>query len=224
MLATHDARAERDHRLARLLRHEVGDLLQSVYSTVAVLLERLPEQMTLERRLAADLKKRAELCRGELDAVVELAGSGTAALDRLELAGVIAPVVGQIQRRYPALRFETEPSPPDLVVADANLLAGALWLLLAGLCQGARQRLEIGYERTDRYVDCMVERDGVAVSAEQLLWLQTPFATTQQPQLGLGLALTQRAVQGGGGEVQASNRKDSGVVVRIRFPVSADVP
>ena len=29
------------HRLARLLRHEVGDLLQSVYSTVGILVEPL---------------------------------------------------------------------------------------------------------------------------------------------------------------------------------------
>ena len=44
--------------VARTLRHEVGDLLQTVYSAVAILQERLPPGQTLERRLLGDLRAR----------------------------------------------------------------------------------------------------------------------------------------------------------------------
>src|SRR5947209_6037422 len=91
--------AERTQRLARLLRHEVGDLLQSVYSTVAVLIERLPAEMKLERRLIGDLKNRAELCKGELDAAVELVMQTATVPDRIELAGLLGTLLGQVQKR-----------------------------------------------------------------------------------------------------------------------------
>src|SRR4051794_8628 len=55
--------------VARLLRHEFGDLLQSVYGTVSILLDRLATSAVPERVLLGDLKHRAELCRFEIDAV-----------------------------------------------------------------------------------------------------------------------------------------------------------
>ena len=64
--------SQRLEMVARTLRHEVGDLLQTVYSTVAILQERLAADQALERRLLTDLKGRAENCRNELDAVVDL--------------------------------------------------------------------------------------------------------------------------------------------------------
>src|SRR5262245_34626403 len=94
--------ADRSHRMARLIRHEVGDLLQSVYSTVAVLIERLPAELALERRLLSDMKNRAELCRSELDAVVDLASPGDPAAERIDLSGVFSHAVTQVRKRYPA--------------------------------------------------------------------------------------------------------------------------
>src|SRR5271165_435901 len=55
--------------VTRTLRHEVGDLLQTIYSTVAILQERLGTDNRLERRFLSDLRARAETCRDELDAV-----------------------------------------------------------------------------------------------------------------------------------------------------------
>src|SRR5437588_12606869 len=92
---------ERTQRMARLLRHEVGDLLQSVYSTVAVLIERLPAELKLERRLISDLKNRAELCKGELDAVVELVMQQPQTQDRIELVSLLGTLLSQVQRRFP---------------------------------------------------------------------------------------------------------------------------
>jgi len=212
--------AERSHRMARLIRHEVGDLLQSVYSTVAVLLERLPADMALERRLVGDLKNRAETCRCEMDAVVDLASPGEPAAERTDLAGTFTHVLGQARKRYPnvALAAQTPPAVP--VVADGRALTPAFFLLLTSFCQSTRQQMRVGFLQSERHVDCSIERDGYPVTPEQFAWLQTPFATTQHATFGLGLALARRAV--GGGEVEAHNHPDGGVVVRIRFPVWSD--
>jgi len=209
--------AERGHRMARLIRHEVGDLLQSIYSTVAVLLERLPVGMELERRLLSDLKNRAETCRSELDAVVDLVSAAEPAVERTDLSAVFGQALAQVRRRFPNLPLAAQGAPAVQVVADGRALAPALFLLLTAFCQSARERMRVAFSPGERHVDCTLERDGYPVSPEQLTWLSAPFATTQHATFGLGLALTKRAV--GGGEVDAHNRPDGGVAVRIRFPV-----
>jgi len=103
------------------------------------------------------------------------------------------------------------------VAADGRGLSAAAFLLLAATCQAAKAHVRLGFSRAERHVDCYVERDGYPANAEQFAWLETPFATTQHAAFGLGLALTRRAVAGG--EVEARNAADGGVVIRIRFPV-----
>lgn len=49
------------------MRHEVGDLLQTVYSAVALLRARLPAEMELEHRILGDLRTRAERCKSVLE-------------------------------------------------------------------------------------------------------------------------------------------------------------
>src|SRR5438045_3016259 len=80
------AKAEVSARIARMVRHEVGDLLQAVYSTAAVLMSRLPPNLELERQMVSDLRRRAEMVRSELDAVVHLVAPPPSVLARLDLA------------------------------------------------------------------------------------------------------------------------------------------
>lgn len=212
--------ADHSHRMARLIRHEVGDLLQSVYSTVAVLLERLPPELTLERRLVSDLKSRAELCRHELDAVVDLASPSEPAETRTDLAVLFSQVLTQVRKRYAALELTSQVPPSVPVLADGRALASATLLLLMATCQSARHKVRLSFSRSERHVDCYLERDGYPATPEQFAWLESPFATTQHAAFGLGLALTRRAVAGG--EVEARNVPDGGVIVRVRYPVWTD--
>src|SRR5438093_6143915 len=53
--------------ITRTLRHEVGDLLQTLYATVAILQRRLPADWIQERRVLSDLRARAESCKNLLD-------------------------------------------------------------------------------------------------------------------------------------------------------------
>lgn len=211
----------RHQRLARLLRHEVGDLLQSVYSTVAVLLERLPPEMALERRLTSDLKVRAEFIKEELDAAVELTSPQPPIEDNSDLAVAFAVGLALLKRRYPNLPIVGEIPPATVVMAESPLISQALSLLLIGMCQGSRKTLQITTERSPGHITCMLVREGLPMPQEQFDWLEAPFATTQQAAFGLGLALSKRALERGGGEIQAYNRPE-GVAVRLRFPVRAD--
>src|SRR5262245_53276702 len=106
--AARSSQEETTQRLARLLRHEVGDLLQSIYSTVAILQERLPAERTLERRLVTDLKYRAELCKYELDAAVDLVSPLELVASRVDLTELVQAAVAQARRRLPTLPVHLE--------------------------------------------------------------------------------------------------------------------
>jgi len=89
--------------MARLLRHEVGDLLQSIYAIVAIVLERLPTDFSLERRLVGELKGRAEVTRLQIDAVVDLVMPGQLDLTRTDLVPFAARGPGRDSPAVPCV-------------------------------------------------------------------------------------------------------------------------
>jgi signal transduction histidine kinase len=213
-------RAALAQRVARLLRHEVGDFLQTVYSTAAILDERLPAGLAQERRLVADLKSRAELCRFELDAAVDLLASPRLKPGRVDLFPLIGGVVAQARRRYPSLTVLLDGEGGLIVSADGQALAGAVTFLLLALCQAARKQVVVRLAREDSRAVCTLERDGYAVARDQLDWLREPFATTQHGLFGLALALTRRATEPCGGSLAILSREDGGPSVQLSFPVA----
>jgi signal transduction histidine kinase len=215
----HEARDALAMRVARLLRHEVGDLLQSVYSTSAILNDRLPPEMVQERRLISDLKTRAELCRFEMDAAVDLLGVIPVNPGRVDLASILGGVVEQARRRYPALTVPFVDGGSLFVTADGLALTGTVNFLVQAMCQSAREQVVVQLARDGSRALCVVERDGYPVGKEQLAWLREPFATMQQAMFGLALALTRRTVEPCGGSLSVLPREDGGPSVQLSFPV-----
>src|SRR3954469_18814095 len=90
-------------RVARLLRHELGDLLQGIYSTASILLTRLGSELVLERQLIGDLRRRAEQIKGEMDAVVRLVGPAPRGASPLDLPALVQAAVTRLKRHQPQL-------------------------------------------------------------------------------------------------------------------------
>jgi two-component system sensor kinase FixL len=212
--------------IARTLRHEVGDLLQTVYSTVAILQERLPREQNLERRLLTDLRSRAETCKQELDAVHDLLCPLSLALGPVDLAEVVAGLTANFAHRFPALQVPQESSGPLPIMADGRRLAQAGSLLMLSACQAAQHKALV---RTAAgpgpgEVEWSIKDDGFGASDEQISWLTAPFTTTHHALAGLALALTRRVVALHGGRVIAENVPDGGFRVRIILPSSPPQP
>jgi signal transduction histidine kinase len=210
------------NRLARILRHEVGDLLQSIYSTVGILLDRLPETLALERRLVSDLKNRAELCKLEVDAIVELAALPVLSPVSVDLMPPIHAALLQVRRRFPGLEVHFDAAVSVRVLCDPRALSAAIGVLFLAVCQSAQRQVRLRLRSDPPLVECELQRDGCGVSREQLAWLHEPFASTQQPLLGTALALTQRVATAAGGTVTADNLKEGGFSVCIRLPLAGD--
>jgi signal transduction histidine kinase len=212
--------AQRLEIVARTLRHEVGDLLQTLYSTVAILQERLAADQALERRLLGDLKGRAENCRNELDAVVDLVCPLRPTFALTDLAELSQGLASHCGQRFPALQVQLEAAGPVPVQADARRLAQVGGLLLLSACQSAQHQVTVRAARTGGEVEWAIRDDGHGASEEQLSWLNAPFTTTHHAQFGLGLALARRVAELHGGRLEAGNRPEGGFQVRLLLPVS----
>jgi signal transduction histidine kinase len=205
--------------VTRTLRHEVGDLLQTVYSTVAILQERFPADAQMERRFLADLRGRAETCRDELDAVHDLVLPITLKPGSVDLTELAEGLVASFSHRQKSIKIRAEHAGALPVTADAHRLTQVGRLLMAGACQSARQEVVVRTRPTARgEAEWSFADDGYGASPEQLRWLATPFATTQQALCGLGLALARKVVELHGGRVSAANQSQGGFMVTLTLP------
>ena len=210
-----DRPADLARRVARLLRHEVGDFLQGVYSTLAVLQSRLGPAQALEQRLASDLRRKAELVRSELDAVVTLLAPSPPQAGVADLAAAARAAAIALRRSHPETALTLDAPPTAPAACDPSALGDAFVMLFAGLAGGAKS-LDVKVV-TEGGPVCILERQGAALPPDLLSWLDTPFATTQQGLLGLALALCVRVVSRAGGLVEADARGGS-VTVRLSLP------
>jgi two-component system sensor histidine kinase RegB len=206
--------------VARLLRHEVGDLLQTVYAAVAILQERLPADWVRERRLLVDLRARAENCKNELDALHDLVGPLALSVAPFDLGDLAAAVISQAAGRQPALEFPLERPVALPVVADGQRLAQVGLLLLHCAAQSAHRQVRVrAAPAGPGEVEWSFWDDGLPAPPEVLAWLERPFATTHHAQAGLTLALADRVLRLHGGRVEASNPPEGGFRVRLFLPV-----
>jgi signal transduction histidine kinase len=198
--------------VTRTLRHEVGDLLQTVYSTVAILQERIPRESQMERRFLSDLRSRAETCKDELDAVHDLVLPMTLTVAPVDLAELSAGLVASFSSRSRALEITAVSSRPPAVQADAARLLQVGRMLLTAACQSARRQIVVETKPgpDKETVEWNVTDDGHGATPEQLAWLATPFASTHQAISGLSLALARKVVELHGGTIAVENLPGEG--------------
>jgi two-component system, NtrC family, sensor histidine kinase HydH len=209
--------------VTRTLRHEVGDLLQTIYSTVAILQERIPRDAQLERRFLSDLRGRAETCKDELDAVHDLVLPMSLNIGPVDLAELSAGLVGSFASRSKSVEIQSEPSRPLALEADAARLSQVGRMLLTAASQLARRRVTVQTKPgpSADTVQWDIADDGHGATPEQMAWLTTPFATTQQAVSGLSLALARKVAEMHGGTVTAENLPGEGFRVSIVLPRQA---
>lgn len=207
--------------VARTIRHEVGDLLQTIYSVIAILRSRLPAAGEMEQRLLKELHTQAETCKFKLDAVQDLTCPISLNCGPTNLADVILGLTARIGPRFPKIQLVVDAPQSLSLVADGQRLGQVGYLLLVNACQAARQtvRVHLGPCEEGR-VQWSICDDGPGANPEQLSWLTKPFSTTHFAQFGLGVALARRVVELHGGAVTATTPPEGGFCIVLRLPTS----
>lgn len=211
--------------VVRTLRHEVGDLLQSVYSAVAILQERLPRGQNLERTILADLRGRAETCKNELDATHDLICPVALNREWLELSEVAAGIAASFAIRSPGLQIVCDAPHPVKVWGDAQKLSQAGSLLMMSLGQAASSKILIRVARgeADGSAEWSFTHDGPPANEEQLRWLNAPFSTTRHARFGLGLSFARRVIELHGGRITADETSENTFRVAMLLPPGPSV-
>jgi signal transduction histidine kinase len=209
--------------LARTLRHEVGDLLQTIYAAVAILQKRLPAEATVERRVLGDLRGRAEGCKRLLDNVSDLVSPLTLSIEDVDLTQVAAALVTAVSPRYPALEIRAAPSPSVVVPADEKRISQVGELLLNQACEAARAQVLFHTRAADGEAEWSVTDDRPSVATEELEELFSPFEMIRHGNSRLGLALAQRLVLLHGGRIVAENMPEGGFCIRVWLPMQSVV-
>ena len=207
--------------VARTLRHEIGDLLQTVYSAIAILRARLPAEAQSERRLLTELHTQAETCKFKLDAVQDLTCPLKLTCCPTNLAEVAASLAARLSPRFPNIKLHTEGPQQLSVVADGPRLTQIGYLLLLNCLQAAQHEAKLYWGPVgDGTAQWSIADDGPGANAEQLSWLTDPFSTKHFAQFGLGLAVARRVAELHGGRVTAGNLPAGGFQVVLTLPLT----
>jgi signal transduction histidine kinase len=206
--------------IVRSLRHEVGDLLQTVYAAVAILKERLPADYRTERRILADMRSRAESCRDLLDTVHDLVCPIMLSIEPVDVAQVVRPVVDRLAARHSQLSLHLEATPAPGIQADSRRVAQIASVLLADACSSATGTVicSVGPGAGPGEVRLVVCDDGPGVPPEKEELLFNLLTTTPHGHLGPGLALARRLVLLHGGRISAGNQDNEGFRVEVTLP------
>jgi signal transduction histidine kinase len=205
--------------VTRALRHEVGDFLQSVYATAALLQARLPAEAALERQLTMDLRARGEGVRQVLDGVFTLVCQGPHNPGPVDLAAVARETAAAVAARQPAVRVQVEAPGPLPAQGDARLLHQAATLLILAACRAARQTVTVrAAPAGPGAAEWVVWHDGPPPPPEQRGWLDRPFASTHNLLQGLALGVTRLAAERHGGRAELPDPPGGGFTVRLVLP------
>jgi two-component system sensor histidine kinase HydH len=206
--------------LVRTLRHEVGDMLQKVYATVAILKDRLPPDKELERGVLLRMGSRAEICRRVLDTAHDFICPLSLSLQPTDLAQLANQVVAGLRGHYLNLTWTAESSTVAWANADPRRAVQIGELLAANAGEAAQScvviRTSAGPQTGE--VAWTIIDDGPGVNPDQVELLFTPFFTTKAGHSGLGLALAQKLVLLHGGRITAANLPQGGFQAQVVFP------
>ncbi len=213
--------ASESEGVARVLRHEVGDLLQSVYAAVAVLRERLPAEWTTERGILSDLRLRAERTRDFIDLVLDLVGPLTLTPGAVDLAELAAGLTAAAAPRFPGrdVRAETAPTPP--LEGDPRRLVRMGTMLIGYACETSpgKVRVRTGPGPTAGEVVWEVLADQGAIPADHLEAVTVPFGKPGHAGTRLMLPLARRLAEAHGGRLGVENAPGGGFALRVTLPV-----
>jgi signal transduction histidine kinase len=205
----------------RTLRHEVGDLLQTVYAAVAILQQRLPEGWDFERRILADMRARGEACKGLIDITHDLVCPVALNLEPVNLAELLVHVTATAVARHPDVKLEIEFAEAPPLQGDVQKLTQVARSLVADAFQAAaaRVRVTLAPAADGREMQWTMQRDGAATPAEQIEQFFNLSNTGYQGPASLAMMHARKIIELHGGRVFAAVRPEGGLIVTVLLPL-----
>jgi signal transduction histidine kinase len=200
--------------------HEVGDLLQVIYSTVSVLQNSLSAKSSTEQTLLVNLRSRAADSKQLLNIVYDLATPLSLAprpVNFLELGTALARNASD---RYSEVALHTEYRPVPAILADPERIKQAGQMIFAFVCtRGSKTvwtKVEPGSEAG--MMAWTVTDDGPNLSCNFAEFFESPFHKKPISAFLFGIALARKIVLLHGGAMSVGNLPQSGFRIMVSLP------
>jgi PAS domain S-box-containing protein len=209
-------------RLVRVLGHELNNSLtpvQSMASTLATLLDRVPRPADWEsdlRRGLTVIAERSQSLARFVAAYGQLARLPKPRPETVEVVGCVARIAALETR----LAVEVIAGPAIDLWVDRDQLEQALINLVRNAADAARETgggVRIGWSvLSSAALEIWIEDDGPGIANPDNLFV--PFFTTKPGGSGIGLALSRQIAEGHGGSLTLANRETArGTIARLRL-------
>jgi PAS domain S-box-containing protein len=228
-------------QMALGIAHEIRNPLGSIRGAVQELSAHAFEDAA-DQKLAAIVRRESDRLDRILQEFLDFARMRPPIHQRLDVGELLEEIVLLLgkddQARGVSIECEIEPGfwvradPDQLHQAFLNIgsngleaLSGKGTLVVrAERVQVSRRLVDTGQRTLESLdaVDVTISNDGPSPDEDQLARLFTPFFTTKQRGLGLGLAITQKIVQSHGGDVFCEVVAPQGVCFHVRIPLAEE--
>lgn len=214
-------------RMVSEIAHQINNPLVGVIN-LAQLAEREIDKPERTRELLGDIRKAGEHCRNFVQRMLRFNQLARSELQPTELNGLVHDTIGFFSQ-------SVEGGPPVELVApdkevvlqvDPVLLRHALFNLINNAAQSDPNGpirisiLDEPYEGVEGWAIAVTDH-GSGLSPEVMKHLFTPFYTTRQNGIGLGLSVAQHIVSQHGGRLYAKNNPEGGARFVIWLPAQA---
>ncbi len=210
----------------RVLRHRLRNLVSGIQTSTSLLSQELKERLTPGEMeyfpLIIDVCERINEITDRFNLLFDDLPCG----GERDVVSVVRDAVAALHGRIPTARVRVgiDDSAMQARISADHLVRIALEETLANAAQAAPGKeimLDAGIGEEGLLLEVRDQGEGVTAEQERLMF--RPFHTTREQQLGLGLAVTLRAVERMGGAVTAFQPESAGLCVRMTLPRS-DVP
>jgi len=200
--------------------HELGTPL----GTMAVLVEELLADDSLTEQARKDcelIRDKVAECKATLTALSHTAEAGAAEEVAIRPAGDFArAVLEQWTVRRPGVRYHFECAAGSPGIKHDVTLAQAMENLLNNAADTGSEDIIIGVDWDDAEVQVSIRDHGPGVAGNVMENLGKPVLHADRNGLGIGLMLSQAAVERFGGRISLRNHRDGGAVAVLTLPVA----
>ncbi len=229
-----DAMAERLHVLVsarEALLHDVSHELRSPLARLQLaigLAHQNPKNVGASLDRIEHEAGRLDRMIGELLALSRAENQGSPGEDYFDLLGLLDAVVNdaRYEAQVPEVDIRLTANQPEdyTVKGNAEMMRRAVENIVRNALRFSTQgqQVQVALSREDAWLVIAVSDQGPGVEENKLSSIFDPFVRVNSPQAGkgygLGLAITRKVVLAHGGQVEAHNGPDGGLVILIRIP------
>lgn len=217
--------------LGASIAHEVNQPLGAIVASAAASLRWLDRPVPDIERAQAGLQhvKQEGMRAGDIIRSLRgLASQTPSVLAPVSVPALVSGVVGILGAELGAcgISVDLQLAPEAVVVGDRIQLQQVVLNLVNNAIDAmresgprARRELTVVTRRADGFLQIVIEDSGPGISEEELARIFTPFYTTKDSGLGMGLAICRTIAEAHGGTLTASRRAAGGSAFVIELPV-----